>query len=283
MSAVLQEKTEDRFPGWDKHNIWNPNLFNIAERTLFLQSLVGDMEQGTAIEELVNKYQGREQVGIQLREYAAYYITLKSKGARLPNFGRWISGMFVGNQEYNAFLANEGQKAAKRKIRMSVDPIDILRSADTHHFHSCFKKTSPGQNVNRRNMRNFANGGYEQYEYMPAVILEDCPGIGIALVDDEKGKIMGRQWMHHAICKETDENIIVLTNWGYGCLQGQTIADLLYAKGVRTAFEVQRKPGPGLTEISFIGCFKQRLHHDLETWHETNYARIIQPMITKKK
>ena len=67
---------------------------------------------------------------MELREYAAYYVKLKNKGARLPNFSRWITGMWVGNKDFANYLAKEGQKAAKRKIIMSGDLIDILRSED---------------------------------------------------------------------------------------------------------------------------------------------------------
>ena len=84
-------------------------------------------------------------------DLAQQYVKLRNKGARLPNFSKWVMGLFAGNQEYSNWLAAEGQNAAKRKIVMSVDVVDILRAADTPHFASCFgKPKGTSSNIDRK-------------------------------------------------------------------------------------------------------------------------------------
>lgn len=284
MNAAVKKKEEvvNNYPGWDKYNIFDPNQFAVAERTEFLKGICGEMEQDTAVEDLILAYNGKDKVGYDLQQMANYYIVLKNKGARLPKFTRWITGMWAANKEYANFLAAQGQLAAQRKIIMSVDPVDILRSADTPHFFSCFKKENKSAIADRELMHKYQM--YEQYQYMPALILEECPGIGIAFVNDENGKVMGRQWMHHAKIKETGEDIVVLTNGGYGCLRGTMVASLLADRGIKVATEYTyggNKPA-GHVAIEYVGCFKKNVHHDLYTWGVNPSVRLIEPVITRK-
>lgn len=250
-------------------DIFNPKQVNYIERTDFIKSVCGHIDESDTLEDIVSKNKGKTVTEQQIREYAQYYIALKNKGARLPKFSKWITGMWVGNTEFANYLAKEGQNAAKRKIIMSGDLIDILRSADTPHFASCFKKTSKTDDINRDMIHQY-DKGYEQYQYMPVLIAEECPGIGICYVDDEKGKMMGRQWMHHARDNASGEDILVLTQGYYGCLQGQNLARLLAQKGVRIGIRAHARSDATLTSnqrrVEFVGCFQRQVHHDLDTW-----------------
>lgn len=281
MSAVLQE--QNLYPGWDKYNIFDPNQFKPAERTDFIKSIAGEMEEGSRIEDLCVQIKNPKGVQYDLQDLAHQYIVLRNKGARIPKFPRWITGMWANNKEYANELARQGQLAASRKIVLSYDPVDILRSADTKHFVSCFVKTSKSPQADRKVMHEYMQ--YAQYQYMPAVILEDCPGIGIAYVNDEEGKMMGRQWIHHAKIKETGEDVVVLTNGGYGCLRGSVVSSLLADRGIRTVITLDQyspRCPKGFREIEFVGCFTKSLHHDLRTWGDKHWAQIVEPVLARK-
>lgn len=236
-----------------KYNIWHPDTVKFAERTDFLKGLAGNIEHVESLENAVSvmpNKTGSEPV-YELQQMATQYIQFKNKGARLPNFGRWVNGMFAGNKEYQKILADEGQKAAARTIILSVDVLDILRSADTPHFFSCFRK---------------GDGAYagSNFSKVPVKIAEECPGIGIVYVDDEKGYMLGRLWMHHAKIKKTGEDILVLCDTTYGCLSGSHVASILAKKGIKVA--VSSYSGRNGVEVEYIGCFQEPIHHDLETW-----------------
>lgn len=264
--SVVPEKADKWVNGLylGKYNIHDPDKVKYAERTDFLKGLCGHIDHEETLEDVLAKTPLRTNIILELRELAQTYSRYKNKGARLPKFSRWVTGMFAGNKALAEALAAEGQKAAKRKIIMSVDVVDILRSADTPHFSSCFAKPLPG--------------GYDYgYSKVPVNIAENCPGIGIIYVDDENGKMMGRQWMHHAKIKKTGEDILVLTPSAYGCLQGDNVARLLAERGIKVAIGTYYGRGAGVTPIEYIGCFTEEIHHDLYTWEKNPTAQIIIP------
>jgi hypothetical protein len=246
-----------------KYNIYHPDTVKYAERTDFIKSIAGNIEHVDSLEQVVSTMGNPKcsESVYELKNMAHVYTDYRNKGARLPNFGRWVNGMFAGNKEFQKILADEGQKAASRKIIMSVDVLDILRSADTPHFHSCFRK---------------GDGSYSSFGYdkIPVKIAEECPGIGIVYVDDENGFMLGRLWMHHAKIKDTQEDILVLCDTTYGCLTGSHVASILAKKGIKVAVSCyEQRDG---TEVEYIGCFTSSIHHDLQTWgKEKKYVRII--------
>lgn len=266
MNAVVKE-LPDMVDGlyMGKYNIHHPDTVKFVERTPFIQSICGHIDASDKLEDLVYRLDpfGGTLVSAELRGYADMYIRLRNKGARLPKFSRWITGMWSSNKEYADYLASEGQKAAARKIIMSCDLLDVLRCADTPHFASCFQKSS----------KAYAASGYDR---IPVQIAEECPGIGIVYVDDENGKMMGRQWMHHAKLVSTGEDICVLANTTYGCLQGRNVARLMAERGIKVATAERQYSGQeDMTPIEYQGCFKSEVHHDLMTWDPKPRATII--------
>lgn len=253
---------------YNGYDIFDPRDVKFVERTDFLKNIVGHIDAGDKIEDVVVKSVSDAVVAVDMREMARTYIKLRNKGARLPKFSRWVTGMFAANEEYAKFLAAEGQKAAAREIHMSVDLIDILRCADTPHFGSCFKRVK--ESIDRNMVHKY--DVWDQYQYMPVLIAEEAPGIGICYVNDEKGKMMGRQWMHHGRLKSTGEDVLVLTTGHYGCLQGENLARLLAARGVKVGY--MSYYGERGEPMEFVGCFTKRLHHDLATWEKN--ARFVQ-------
>jgi hypothetical protein len=259
-----------------KYNIYDPRTVKYVERTPFLRGICGHIDQQDTLEDVIrgNRSMLATRAQIDLREMAQTYYMYRNKGARLPKFSRWVTGMFSGNPEYAKILAEEGQKAAKRKIIMSVDVVDILRCADTPHFRSCFVKGDP----------MYRNDGYDK---IPVKIAEECPGIGIVYVDDENGFMMGRQWMHHAKVKDTGEDIIVLTQSQYGCLDGGNVARLLAERGIRVGVgSYYGEPPEGFergVEVEYVGCFKESLHHDLATWTKNPKIALLKPAFIKNK
>jgi hypothetical protein len=266
-AKLLEANAANLYMG--KYNIWSPDTVKYVERTDFLKALAGNIEHVDSLEQVVStmKVGGSEPTAAaiyELRNMAQTYVSFRNKGARLPNFGRWVNGMFAGNKEFQKILADEGQKAAARKIILSVDVLDILRSADTPHFSSCFRKGDAAYT---------ANG----YSKVPVKIAEECPGIGIVYVDDENGYMLGRLWMHHAKIKKTGEDILVLCETTYGCLSGSHVASILANKGVKVAVSSYGRQNRESTEVEYIGCFTRSLHHDLDTWSAgPKYVNVIQ-------
>lgn len=268
-----------------KWDIWDPRDVAYVERTPFLKSLCGHIDHEDTLENVILSNKKAGVTAKELRDLAATYTKLSNKGARLPKFSRWVLGMWVGHPEYSKMLAEEGQRAAGRKIVMSVDVVDILRCAATPHFASCFDRSGTFYAGERpTEIARHPDGSVDEKKYhsMPVKIAEECPGIGIVYVEDEKGMIMGRQWMHHAKVKETGEDIIVLTTGHYGCVEPNNVARLLHNKfGVRVASSAAGKyrPDDFRTPIEFVGCFDKALHHDLDTWSADQYAKFLAPVI----
>jgi hypothetical protein len=266
---------------WEgKYNIFDPTKVKYAERTEFLRGLCGHIDQQDTLEDIFSQYPANggpsnpkdQEARFDLMELGQMYVKYKNKGARLPKFSRWVTGMFAGNASMQKMLAEEGQRAARRKIIMSVDLIDILRCADTPHFHSCFAKN---------------NGYSEEYARIPVRIAEECPGIGIVYVDDENGKMMGRLWMHHAKIVDTDEDVIVLPQSQYGCLTGRNLARLLHDNGIKVAvgsYYGDAADGFEKVKVKYVGCFTKTVHHDLVTWgNNTHTVSLVKPIFINEK
>lgn len=264
--------------------IYDPRTVNAVERTDFLKSLCGHIDQSDALEDILRNKpalprkradgtyipQEEQTAHYEMIDLAKTYYKYKNKGARLPKFSRWVSGMFSGNTEYAKILADEGQKAAARKIIVSVDKVDILRCAATPHFASCFARPEV------EGKGPYAGTGYSK---IPVKIAEECPGIGIVYVDDENGMMLGRHWFHHAKLKKTGEDIVVLTQSRYGCLQGENVARLLAKKfNVKAGLGSYYGDDLGNTEVEYIGCFDKEIHHDLSTWRKPAYVSVLDPL-----
>lgn len=254
-----------------KYDIIDPATVKSIPRSEFLQGLCGVVEDGQSIENIIAAFTaepGLEMPKYELSRYASYYIELVSKGARLPKFTRWVTSMWADNKEFARIMADEGQKAVKRQVQMSVDPIDILRCAATPHFYSCFKWDTP-----RRQHRDARKVDREAFDRLPATILEECPGIGLMYVNDDKGMIMGRQWMHHARLKDSGEDILVLTDRPYGCLRSDYVAKLLAQRGVRVGITAYGNAGN--ESIEYVGCFDKSIHHDVATWDKNAKCNMV--------
>lgn len=257
-----------------KYDIIDPSTVKSIPRSEFLASLSGHLDDGDSIEALISSFAevpGLDFVKYDLARYAMYYIELKSKGARLPKFTRWVTSMWQDNKEFARIMADEGQKAVNRRVVMSVEPIDILRCADTPHFYSCFKW--PTAQIGHRDASKVDR---EAYHRLPATIAEECPGIGLMFVNDENGKIMGRQWMHHARLKATGEDIVVLTSRPYGCLRGDYVAKLLAQRGVKVGIAGAFGNNGGNAAIDYIGCFDKPIHHDVSTWDKNATCTLVE-------
>jgi hypothetical protein len=243
-----------------KYNILDPATINYVERNAFIQKLIGsskpvpketedcilaiwdDMRHGRDV---------RVKVDPETVKLAQDYIRYRDKGARLPKFTRWASGMFKDDKQLAGDLASAGKYEEKSsEIVISGDIIDILRCADTKHFQSCFK----------------VKGGYED---MPKRICEQTPGIAIAYIDDDQGYMRGRVWVHHA--KRIADGVdvaVVCQAWG-GSLPAQQVAEAIQAKGIDAyvggSYGSMARQADAVP-VEFIDCFTAAVHHDMYTW-----------------
>lgn len=255
------------------YDIIDPETVKVQPRDNFITGLCGEIEDATSIEAVIHEFSQTDEATtdhIELGRYAAYYIELTSKGARLPKFTRWITSMWADNKAFAKIMADEGQKAANRKVLVSVSPVDILRCADTPHFYSCFKW--PTDQLNHRDASKVRR---DEWHRLPATILEECTGIGLMYVDDENGKIMGRQWIHHARLRDTGEDIAVLSDRPYGCLRGDYVAKLLAQRGIKTGLVTANQNSRTGEPIEYVGCFTSSIHHDVYTWDTQARCRIV--------
>jgi hypothetical protein len=243
-----------------KYNILDPKTIKYAERDDFIKSICGRhapkaMEAEDAIVDIWNKTKAGHELRVKVDpntvKLAQDYIKYRDKGARLPKFGRWATGMFKEDLRIAADLAAAGKYVEKSSdIVISGDIIDILRCADTPHFSSCFSKDSC-------------------YPDMPRKICEDTPGISIAYVDDEKGKMRGRVWVHHAQRIDNGKDVaIVCKHWG-GTVTAEQVVDLIRLGGAEAyvggSYGGQHRGNNGI-DVKFINCFDHSLHHDMYTW-----------------
>lgn len=285
-AAIVGKMVSGKWNG--KYDIFDPRQVKYVERTDFLKRLCGQIDQGDTLEDSIIKSlrdkAHRSVTESDILELAQTYYKYRNKGARLPKFSRWVTGMFASNAEYANYLAAEGQKAAARKIIMSVDLVDILRNADTPHFSSCFRKRFESPDVDQTwAMKNYeypAMQSWDAFQYMGVRIAEDCPGIGLLYVDDEKGHMMGRLWVHHARNLANGEDLIVLPQSQYGCLQGSNVARLLANRGIKVALGSYygAPPNNPKIDIEYVGCFTKQIHHDLTTWGQASHkVQLVQP------
>ena len=251
--------------------IWDTTKINFKERTDFLKSNVGMLDHVRPVEEICNETRSNAPAAYEIRSLSGTYIELRNRGARLPKFTRWVTGMFAGNKDYANFLAAEAAKATARRIYLSCDLIDILRCADTPHFGSCFAYKGGEYEEEGAEHRSYKS----DYGDMPKRIAEECEGIAIAYIDDENGHMLGRFWLHHAIEKKTGEPLLVVATGYYGCMSYTFLAQLLADNGLRVG--VPRTAGIAGVDIpiEYVGCFKESVHHDLYTWLPNPTVRII--------
>ena len=241
--------------------VGDPKKMKYVQRTDFIKSLCGGIpaeprnlediicDMGYSIAALKPKVK----LAKSTVDLAFTYQGLRRKGARLPKFSRWSSGMFKDDKTLAADLAAAGKSEdSSSDIVISGDIMDLLRNADTPHFGSCLKA-----------------GG--MYDSVTIGIVESCPGIAIAYVDDDAGRMRGRCWVHHAERVDNGNTVaIVCQKWG-GTLGAEQVVAALRAKGVE-AYEggsYGREHGDAnAIAVNFIGCFKKEIHHDMYTWIE---------------
>lgn len=245
-------------------NVRNPETVKYVPRTDFIKSICGrDAPLPLATEDAIIKMMTDRGLKVKVDQYtyqmAQWYISLRNKGARLPKFTRWATGMFAEDKNLAAIMAEAGKYQEKSgDIVISGECIDILRCADTKHFYSCFAK----------------DGGYD---HMPVAIAEETPGIAIAYVEDPNdGKLRGRVWLHHARRKDNGKDVVVVQANGYGTLSARQVAELLKKKGFEVLFNDIYGSHKSVA-IEYIDCFKQGVHHDVNTWGNNLYAQEVNP------
>lgn len=254
-------------PTQPQYDIWPLDQVNYVERDEFIKKLIGQTESpGKAAEDAIvaiwNDMRRGLPVQVKVEQttvmLAQDYIRYRDKGARLPKFGRWASGMFRDDKKLANDIAAAGKYEEKTgDVIISGDAVDILRCADTPHFTSCFKY----------------NGGKGAYKDVPKAICENTPGIAIAYVDDDNRKMRGRVWVHHAVRLDTKEDVAVVCNAWAGSLPARQVAEIIKAKGIPAA--ISAGGGYGNTPVRYVNCFTNNIHHDLYTWQENCMATII--------
>ena len=246
-----------------KYDIWPLDQVNYVERDEFIQKLLTKFPpQEILLEDsIVSIWNGnhpqevRAKVDPNTVELAYDYIKFRDKNARLPKFSKWATGMFKGDKELAKSLAAAGKLVdASGDVVISGDVVDILRCADTPHFISCFKY----------------EGGRGHYKNLPKMIAEECPGIAIAYVDDENGKMRGRVWVHHAQRLDTGEDVAVVCQQWAGTLNAMQVAKEIQTKLGIPAFHGtgygRKVENVNAVKVKFVNCFKEPVHHDMYTW-----------------
>lgn len=244
--------------GERKYPIYDEAHIKFMERDDFIKSVCGIVSPtAKPLEEAVLSIWEKQREGGAVKfkvdratvRMARDYIHYRKRDARLPKFSKWATGMFRDDATLAADLATAGKWEEKSSdIVISCSMADINRNAATPHFSSCLTP-----------------GGY--YGEVTQQILENCPGIGIAYVKDDKDYMRGRCWIHHA--QRVDDGvdcIVVCTKWG-GTLTAEQVVEVLRAKGIPAyvggSYGNQRAGG---IPVNFIGCFDRDIHHDMYTW-----------------
>lgn len=253
MPLVKTEKGE--------YNILDPEKLKYAERDEFIKSLCfkEDLPEVPVESSIVSIWEAQHQFGLnakvkvneQTLRLAQDYIRYRDKGARLPKFSKWACGMFKDDKVLAKDLATAGKYVeSNSSLFVSADMIDLLRNADTPHFTSCLA----------------VGMGYEK---VTQAIVEKCPGIAIAYVDDDgtPPKMRGRCWVHHAQRVDNGADVaVVCTKWG-GTVGAEQVVDVLRSKGVEAYVggSYGNQSNNGLA-VNFINCFNEPIHHDMYTW-----------------
>lgn len=198
-----------------KYNIFDPDHVEFAPRMDLLQKLTGVVEKQSPLEDVLYKQESEKYVNpgeLDLAMLANNYRQAKAMGARLPKFSKWLTNMFVGNTVVQEAVAKAGQHQSS-KIALSTDLVDILRSGDTPHFHTCY-------NIASNNVT---------YMDMPVCIAEKAPGVMLAYSDDENGKMQGRVWLQAV--EMPDESNAVIIYGSMGNISIQNVVSALQEKG----------------------------------------------------
>lgn len=256
--TVLAVPTE-QFHGY---SILDPDKIKYVERDDFIKSLEMRMPPPEkALEDIIidiyntarqgyNGTKPRIKISESTLRLAQDYIYYRDLQARLPKFSRWACGMFQGKQDLAQELAEAGKYIEKSgDISISGSLIDILRCADSPYFYSCFSIK-------------------EAFNYMPKLIAECTPGIGIAYVDDpSNGKMRGRCWVHHAKRLSDGVDVAVICEKQGGTVSARQIGELIKAKGIPAYVASYYNQYHG-DAVEFVNCFDSDVHHDLATWHK---------------
>lgn len=235
-----------------------PENFKYIKRTDFIESLCGVTPAiPRALEDILRElsaqlpHNRKVKVSERTMELALSYTRFRDQGARLPKFSKWATGMFKDDKNVAADLAAAGKlEDSSGNIIISSDIMDLLRNADTPHFSSCLR----------------AGGTYDS---VTKGIVEHCPGIAIAYVDDADGKMRGRCWVHHAVRVDNGNTVaVVCTKWG-GTLDASQVVKTLRERGFE-AYQGgsygKQYDGHDAIKVNFVNCFTKALHHDMYTW-----------------
>lgn len=243
----------------NKYDIWPLDQVKYVERDEFIQKLLTKVEAPEIpVEDQVMSIWDDIHMGVPVKamvdvrtvHLAQDYIRYRDQGARLPKFSKWASSMFKDDKQLAKDLAAAGKATDKGAIVISGDIVDILRCADTKHFSSCFAY----------------KGGEGYYKEMPKHICEDTPGIAIAYIDDDEGKMRGRVWVHHAQRIDTGEDVAVVCQQWAGSLDAKQVCREIQKMGIPAFHGGSYGNQAGDVQVRFINCFKKALHHDMYTW-----------------
>lgn len=239
----------------------NPEKIRFAPRTEFLQKIpkvLGVIEADVVTQALklpITKINLSDTERL-LVELAQMYSNLSVKNARLPKFTKWTGSLFKDDKQLANKVAEIGKTVQNEPIVFSTELLDILRCADTRHFASCFS----------------ASGSFAD---MPKRIAEETPGIAIAFINDDKGQMKGRVWVHHAVLTETGKDVAVCGS-SYGNLLNSQVVQALRANGVEAYMTASPYDYPPSQQpkkaISYVGCFTEEAHHDTCTWRKPAYC-----------
>lgn len=200
----------------------------------------------------------------EIRVLAKQFIVLKNKDARLPKFSKWVTSMFQNKPEINALLAQMGQQTvSSSNIVISCNPVDILRGGIGKHFMTCLGPQG--------------GGGWGYADVLPGV-LQECPGVAVAFIDDGTGAYRARCWVHHI---EVDGKTAIQMNRPYGNgINPKALAELIASKG----YDVYDQSYGGNTRYKFINNFKRKIHWDaLESPAQGNLIAAAVPQLKKKR
>lgn len=255
LTAALAEKAK-------KYTILDPLTVNFVPRDDFLQGLAGDYElDSTAVSTKIRNgsmtcpFGVPQQLWLEIQTLAGYYDALDKTKARLPNFGRWCCSLYPKRPEFVEAFAKIGQASTSEKYTLTVCPIDILRCSDTTHFASCFKA-----------------GAFQQDQ--PKKVCEQAPGLSLALVDDDKGKVKRRTWVLHVTNEKGEHGLALYGSYGQADPKrlGKAIAA---AKGIPVymlgyVYDAKGKP----EVLTAVNSFAEKIYFDTQVWGQFNGYRI---------
>ena len=251
-------------PDPSKYDIWPLDQVRYVERDDFIKKLLTKFETDeipleNSIVSIWDKM--RRDVPVKVRvdrgtvDLARDYIRYRDMNARLPKFSKWAAGMFKDDKQLAKDLAAAGKETdTSGAIVISGDVVDILRCADTPHFTSCFDYKK----------------GHGLYKQLPKQIAEETPGIAIAYIDDDNGRMRGRVWVHHAQRTDTGEDVAVVCAQWAGTLQAAQVVKKIQGELGIPAFYGggygKQSDRQDHVRVNFINCFNTAVHHDMYTW-----------------